>query len=254
MRFTDKVVIVTGAGSGIGKATAECFAAEGAKVVAGEIDATRLEALVKQLSDAGTKVVGVQGNVANAEDCKRLVNAAVENFGRLDVLVNNAGIMDHFEPVHELDDATWNRVLGVNLTGQMNTMRLAIPVMLAQGGGVIVNIASAAGMGGGFAGAAYTASKHGVVGLTRNTAVMYAKQGIRCVALCPGGVNTNIAQTIGPTPSQAGYAALGPGMATMPRGGEPVELASMVLAVAASDASFLNGAIIPVDGGWLAQG
>jgi NAD(P)-dependent dehydrogenase (short-subunit alcohol dehydrogenase family) len=119
---------------------------------------------------------------------------------------------------------------------------------------VIVNVASAAGLGGGFAGAAYTASKHGVVGLTRNTAVMYAKQNIRCVAVCPGGVATNIGQSIGASPSQAGYAALGPGMATMPRAGEPAELASVILFAASPDASFLNGAIIPVDGGWLAQG
>ncbi len=254
MRFTNKVVVVTGAGSGIGKATAECFASEGAAIVAGEIDQARLDALVSQLNSWGAKAVGVQGNVANAEDCKRLIDAAVENFGHLDVLVNNAGIMDHFEPVGEVDDATWNRVMGVNLFAHMYTMRLAIPIMLAQGGGVIVNVASAAGLGGGFAGAAYTASKHGVVGLTRNTAVMYAKQGIRCVAVCPGGVNTNISQSIGPTPSQAGYAALGPGMATMPRGGEPGELANAILFLASPEASFVNGAALPVDGGWLAQG
>lgn len=252
MRFTDKVVVVTGAGSGIGKASAEGFAAEGAAVVAGEIDAARLDALVSQLSAGGTKVVGVQGNVAVAEDCKKLIDAAVENFGRLDVLVNNAGIMDRFLPVAELDDAMWNRVLGVNLTGPMNTMRLAIPVMLAHGGGVIVNIASAAGLGGGFAGAAYTASKHGVVGLTRNTSLMYGKQGIRCVAICPGGVNTNIGA--GGMPSEAGYIALGPGLATMPRVGEPVEIANAVLFLASSEASFINGSVLPVDGGWWAQG
>jgi NAD(P)-dependent dehydrogenase (short-subunit alcohol dehydrogenase family) len=254
MRFADKVVIVTGAGSGIGKATAERFAAEGASVVAGEIVQERLDELVAQLKGQGAKIVGVQGNVASADDCKKLVDAAVENFGGLDVLVNNAGIMDQFQPVDELDDATWNRVLGVNLNGPMNTMRLAIPIMLEHGGGVIVNVASAAGLGGGFAGAAYTTSKHGLVGLTRSTAVMYAKRGIRCVAVCPGGVNTNIGQSIGQAPSQAGYAALGPGMATMPRAGEPVELANAILIAASSEASFLNGAIIPVDGGWLAQG
>jgi len=252
MRFTDKVVIVTGAGSGIGKATAEGFAAEGAAIVAGEIDQARLDALVDQLKAQGVKVVGVQGNVASADDCKRLVDAAVENFGRLDILVNNAGIMDRMLPVGELDDATWNRVLAVNLSGQMYTMRLAIPIMLAQGGGVIVNVASAAGLGGGFAGAAYTASKHGVIGLTRNTAVMYGKQNIRCVAICPGGVNTNIGA--GGMPSEAGYASLGAGLASMPRVGEPAELANAILFAASSEASFINGAIIPVDGGWTAQG
>jgi NAD(P)-dependent dehydrogenase (short-subunit alcohol dehydrogenase family) len=194
----------------------------------------------------------VQGNVASADDCKRLVDAAVENFGRLDILVNNAGIMDRMLPVGEVDDATWNRVLGVNLNGPMHTMRLAVPIMQAQGGGVIVNVASAAALGGGFAGAAYTASKHAVVGLTRNTAVMYGKQGIRCVAICPGGVKTNIGA--GGMPSQAGYATLGPGLATMPRVGEPIELANAILFAASDEASFLNGAIIPVDGGWTAQG
>ncbi len=253
MRFSDKVVVVTGAGSGIGKATAEGFAAEGAKVVAGEIDGSRLEALVSQLNATGARVVGVQGNVASAEDCKRLIDAAQANFGRMDVLVNNAGIMDRFLPVAELDDATWNRVLGVNLNGPMNTMRLAIPIMLAQGGGVIVNVASAAGLGGGFAGAAYTASKHGVVGLTRNTAVMYGKKGIRCVAICPGGVNTNIGLG-GTVPSELGYASLGPGLATMPRVGEPVELANVIMFLASPEAGFVNGAILPVDAGWLAQG
>lgn len=254
MRFSEKVVIVTGAGSGIGKAIAEGFAAEGAAVVAGEIDAQRLDELVNQLTAQGAKIVGVQGNVASAGDCKRLVDAAVENFGRLDILVNNAGIMDRFLPVGELDDETWNRVIGVNLNGPMYTMRLAIPVMLQQGGGVIVNIASAAGLGGGFAGAAYTASKHGVVGLTRSTAVMYAKQGIRCVAICPGGVKTNIGMGSGGAMSQAGYAALGASLATMPRVGEPEEIARAVLFVASPEASFINGAVLPADGGWWAQG
>jgi NAD(P)-dependent dehydrogenase (short-subunit alcohol dehydrogenase family) len=254
MRFKDKVVIVTGAGSGIGKATALQFAAEGAKIVAGEIDQVRLDALVAELKASGAEVVGVQGNVAKAEDCKRLVDAAVETFGGLDVLVNNAGIMDHFEPVAEVDDATWNRVMGINLNGPMYTMRLAIPIMLANGGGAIVNVASGAALGGAFAGAAYTASKHGVLGLTRNTAVMYSKQGIRCNAICPGGVATNISQSIGPTPSQAGFAALGPHMATMPRVGDPKELAATILFLASAEASYVNGVALPVDGSWWAQG
>lgn len=252
MRFQDKVVVITGAGSGIGKATAECFAAEGAKIVAGDIDAARLDTLKGQLGATGAQIVTVQGSVASVEDCQKLIDAAQQNFGRLDILVNNAGIMDRFLPVAELDDATWNRVLAVNLTGPMNTMRIAIPMMVAQGGGVIVNVASAAGLGGGFAGAAYTASKHGVVGLTKNTAVMYASQGIRCVAICPGAVNTGI--PLGGDPSQMGYAALGPGLKTIPRVGEPYELANAILLVASPDASFINGAALPVDGSWLAQG
>jgi NAD(P)-dependent dehydrogenase (short-subunit alcohol dehydrogenase family) len=252
MRFKDKVVIVTGAGSGIGKATTLLFAAEGAKIVAGEIDQARLDALVAELKEKGTEVVGVQGNVAKVEDCNKLVDTAREVFGTVDVLVNNAGIVDRFLPVGEVTDEVWNRVLGVNLNGPMYTSRRVIPIMLEQKKGVIINLSSAAGLGGGFAGVAYTASKHGVVGLTKNTAWMYGTSGIRCVAVAPGGVNTGI--PLGGDPSQFGYGRLGPNMATMPRVGEPGEIAAVIVFLASDDASFVNGAVIPVDGAWLAAG
>lgn len=252
MRFKDKVVIVTGAGSGIGKATTLLFAAEGAKIVAAEIDQARLDALVAELKAMGTEVVGVQGNVAKFEDCNKMVDTAKAVFGSVDVLVNNAGIVDQFLPVGEMTDEVWNRVLAVNLNGTMYTMRRAIPIMLEQKKGVIINLSSAAGLGGGFAGAAYTASKHGVAGLTKNTAWMYGTSGIRCVAVAPGGVNTGI--PLGGAPSQFGYSRLGPVLATMPRVGEPPELAAVIVFLASDDASFINGAVIPVDGAWLAAG
>ncbi len=252
MNFKDKVVVVTGAGSGIGKSVVQKFAAEGARIVAGEIDSARLDDLVKEISASGASIKGVLANVSKAEDGVKLIDTALSEFGGLDILVNNAGIMDAMTPVGDLTDELWSRVLGVNLNGVMFTMRRAIPVMLERGKGVIVNVASAAGLGGGFAGAAYTASKHAVVGLTKNTAVMYGKQGIRCVAVCPGGVKTAIG--FGGAPSDAGMAALGMGLQTMPRVGEPEELAAVILMAASDEASFLNGAIIPVDGGWTAQG
>jgi NAD(P)-dependent dehydrogenase (short-subunit alcohol dehydrogenase family) len=252
MRFENKVVVITGAGAGIGKATAAAFAAEGATIVAGEIDGARLNTLVTELSSKGTPVLGVLGNVAQVEDCNKLVDAAKSEFGRLDVLVNNAGIMDRFLPVTEVDDALWNRVLGVNLNGTMYTMRRAIPLMVEQGHGVIINITSAAGLGGGFAGAAYTTSKHAVIGLTKNSAVMYAKQGIRCLAVCPGAVSSGM--PLGGSPSQHGYAQLGPNLATIPRTGKPEEIASVIVLLASDEADFVNGAVIPVDGSWLAAG
>jgi len=252
MLFKDKVVIVTGAASGIGKATAQAFAAEGAKLVLGDVVGDKLTSTVEELKAGGAEVVGLVGNIADVNDANALVDLAKSRFGRLDILVNNAGIMDRFLPVGELTDDVWNRVFAVNVNGPMYTMRRAVPIMVEQGGGVIINVSSAAGLGGGFAGAAYTASKHAVVGLTKNTAVMYQKKGIRCVAIAPGAVNTGI--PLGGAPSEYGYGVLGPGMGTIPRVGEPFELANAILLVASEKASFINGAILPVDGSWLAGG
>lgn len=252
MRFKNQVVVITGAGAGIGKATAQLFAAEGAKIVAGEIDPDRLDALVAELKGKGAEIVGVVGNIASVIDSERLVDTAKQTFGRVDVLVNNAGIVDRFLPVGEMTDEVWKRVMGVNLDGPMYTMRRAIPLMLEQGKGVIVNVASTAGLGGGFAGAAYTASKHGLIGLTQNTAWMYANSGIRCVAVAPGGVKTSI--TLGGDPSPFGYDRLKPIFGTMPRSGEPEELARVIAFLASDEASFVNGAVVAADGGWTSGG
>lgn len=252
MLFKDKVVIVTGAAMGIGKAIATAFADEGATLVLGDIAADKLSATVEELKAKGPKVTGLAGDISKVDDANALVDLAKKTYGRVDVLVNNAGIMDRFMPVGEITDDIWNKVFGVNLYGQMYTMRRAVPIMVEQGSGVFVNITSAAGLGGGFAGAAYTASKHGVVGLVKNTALMYASKGIRVVGIAPGGVNSGI--SLGGAPSEFGYAMLAKSLATMPRAGEVNELANMVVLVASDKASFLNGAIIPVDGGWLAGG
>lgn len=252
MLFKDKVVLVTGAAMGIGKGIAEAFAAEGAKLVLGDVAAEKLAATAKELKAKGTEVSFLASNIADVNEANELVDLAKKNYHRVDVLVNNAGIMDRFLPVGEVTDEVWDKVLAVNLSGPMYTMRRAIPMMIEQGGGVIVNITSAAGLGGGFAGVAYTASKHGVVGLVKNTAWMYGAKGIRVVGIAPGGVNSGI--SLGGAPSEFGYAQLAKSLATMPRAGEVNELANMVVMVASDKASFLNGAVIPVDGGWLAGG
>ena len=166
-------------------------------------------------------------------------------------MVNNAGVIDLWQGVGELTNDAWERTLGVNLNGPMFTSRCAVPVMVKQGGGSIINVASNAGIGGGPAGAAYVASKHGLVGLTRNTAWIYAKDGIRCNAICPGGVATNILESsdlsrIDPK----GNERIRPYLSIMPGLGMPIDIANLALFLASDDSKFVNGAIIPADAGW----
>jgi NAD(P)-dependent dehydrogenase (short-subunit alcohol dehydrogenase family) len=253
MRLQDKVTVVTGAGSGIGLAIAKRFAAEGARVVAGDWNATRLEEAVTGIQRSGGTIVGAQGNIADEAAAEGLVDLAVSTHGRIDVLVNNAGVMDYMQGVGEVSDDVWRRVLGINLDGPMFTMRRAVPKMLEQGGGAIVNIASTAGIEGGAAGAAYTASKHALVGLTRNTAWIYATRGVRCNAICPGGTKTNIAETM---PRErldpSGAARAGAYAALIPATLEPEDIAALALFLASDDSRHINGAIIPADAGWTA--
>jgi NAD(P)-dependent dehydrogenase (short-subunit alcohol dehydrogenase family) len=253
MRLPGKVAVITGVGSGIGLAVAERFAAEGAEVVVGDWNAARLDAAVARLRANGGTVVGAQGDIADQATAEGLVDLAVATHGRIDVLVNNAGVMDYMQGVGELADDVWRRVLGINLDGPMFTMRRAVPRMVEQGGGAIVNIASTAGIRGGAAGAAYTASKHALVGLTRNTAWMYAPRGVRCNAICPGGTRTNIGETMPPERLDRGGAArAGAYAALIPVTLDPEDIAALALFLASDEARHVNGAIIPADAGWTA--
>ena len=252
-RLQGKVAVVTGAASGIGLAIATRFSAEGASIVAGDWNAQRLDAAVAGIQAAGGTITGAQGNIAEQAAAEGLIDLAVSTYGRLDVLCNNAGVMDYMQGVGELSDDIWRRVLGINLDGPMFTSRRAVPQMLIQGGGSIVNIASTAGIEGGAAGAAYTVSKHGLVGLTRNTAWMYAQQGIRCNAICPGATATNIQETM---PAErldsAGSARAGAYAALIPAVLDPADIAALALFLASDESRHINGAIIPADAGWTA--
>ena len=251
MRLENKVTVVTGAGSGMGRAMANLFAAEGAKVLAADWNAESLDEVVAEVRAAGGEITGVQGNVAVREDCERLIDAAVAAYGGVDVLCNNAGVMDLFQGVADLDDALWERVMGINVDGPMFLTRKVVPIMLARGGGSIVNTASAAGIGGGASGAAYTVSKHALVGLTRSTAWTYAMNDIRCNAMACGGVETNIMQSVDPSKlDPAGAARYGAYQALIPAMLKPEEIASLALFLASDEAKHVNGAIIPIDGGW----
>ena len=245
LRLKDKVAIITGAGSGIGHATAELFHREGARVLAVDRVALALSTLAED-----DRMQPVVADVSTQADDERVVSLAVDRFGRVDALCNVAGILDRLLPVGELTDEVWERVLAVNLTGPMRLMRAALPSMLRNGGGVIVNVSSIGGLFGARGGAAYAASKHGLIGLTKNVAATYGRDGIRAVAVCPGAVATSI--SMGGDPSPRGYDALKSTLPANPRAATPLEIANLILFLVSNDASFVNGAAIVADGGWTA--
>jgi NAD(P)-dependent dehydrogenase (short-subunit alcohol dehydrogenase family) len=252
-KLENNVSVVTGAGAGMGRAIALLFVAEGSKVVAADISQDRLDSLRKEIEATGAEVTTVLADVAREEDVDNMIRTAVEKYGTLDVLVNNAGIMDNFSPVGELDNATWERVMKVNVDGPFKAMRAAVNIFLARGSGVIVNIISVGGIQSARAGAAYTASKHALAGLTRNTGYMYAKAGIRCNGIAPGAVETSIAETIDFTKiTPLVNDRIMSGMVLNPRNGAPSEIAQAALFLASDDSSFVNAEVLVVDGGWSA--
>jgi NAD(P)-dependent dehydrogenase (short-subunit alcohol dehydrogenase family) len=250
MRLAGKVAIVTGAGAGIGRAIAQRFAAEGAIVVVSSRTTSEVDDVVSSIQVAGGKAHGVTTDVADARQVDALVKKAQEIKGHVDVLVNNAGIMDDFTPAADVTDELWRRVLAVNLDGPFYASRAVLPLMLKQGRGSIINVASIGGLQGGRAGAAYTASKHGLVGLTKNVAYMYAKTGVRCNAIAPGGVATTIGSKMHPHPF--GYERMAAGIGGAVRIGQPEEIADVAVFLATEASSLVNGAVLTADAGWTA--
>lgn len=244
-RFEGLTVLVTGAASGIGQAVALRVAREGGRVIATDLSQERLDELLHEYPQLD--LTAVAGDISDPADVARMIEAAA---GQLDGLVNNAGIMDDFTPVGEVSDGMWERVMRVNVTGTMLMSRAAIPLMLAAGRGSIVNVTSEAGLRGSAAGAAYTASKHAVIGLTRNTAVMYGLDGIRCNAVAPGATITNIQADFR---SERGARRLGPLMQTViPPPASAAQLAASISFLLSDDGSNINGVVLPSDGGWSA--
>ncbi|WIE65645.1 SDR family oxidoreductase [Curtobacterium sp. MCLR17_036] len=242
-RFAGTTIIVTGAGSGIGRATATRIANEGGRVIATDVVAERLDALRSELD--GFDVETVVGDVAATETIDALIAAAGE---RIDGLANVAGIMDAFLPPSEVDDATWDRVFSVNVTGPMRLTRAVLPLMIAAGRGAVVNVASEAALRASASGAAYTASKHAIAGLTKSVAFFHGPQGIRANAVAPGSVATNIE-----APMRSEYAAsrVGPLMqAVIPPIAQPEQLAAAITWLLSDDSANVNGVVLPSDGGW----
>lgn len=251
MKLQEKVAVVTGAASGMGKAIAILYAKEGAKVVVSDLNVEGAQAVVEEITANGGTAIAVSANIAKEEDVQNLIDTAVNTYGTLDILVNNAGIMDNFVPATEITDELWEKVIAVNTTGPMRTIRKSLPIFLEKGKGVIVNIASVGGLRGSVAGPTYTASKHAVIGLTKNVGFQYAKSGIRCNAIAPGGVNTNILTDFSKV-NQFGMEIASAGANTNPRAGEPEEIATVALFLASDDSSFVNGTVITADSGWSA--
>ena len=248
----DKIAVITGAASGIGKAIAMTYAKQGAKLVISDINLDGVKAVAQEITKKGGQAIAIKTDVAKKRDIDEMIDLAIDKYGKLDILVNNAGIMDNMQPVDEIDEATWRRIMDVNVFSVLFASKKAVQVFKKQAnGGVIINIASVGGIRGSRAGVMYTASKHAVIGITKNIAYMYAKTGIRCNAIAPGGVNTNISSCM-TNPSQFGMGRVMEGVANSPRMGEPEEIAGPALFLASDQSSLVNGAVLVADGGWTA--
>lgn len=248
---TGKVALVTGAGSGIGRASALTFAREGAKVVVADVAVEGGEETVRLIQQGGGEALFCKVDVSRAAEVEALIAKAVKTYGRLDCAYNNAGIEGSAATTTDYAEEEWERVIAINLKGVWLCMKYEIPYLLKQGGGAIVNTASAAGLVGFRGGAAYVASKHGVVGLTKTAALEYAKAGVRVNAVCPGAIDTPMMGRItGHRPQRAERMAAS---APVGRMGTPQEIAESVVWLCSEAASFVTGQAMAVDGGITAQ-
>ncbi len=253
--FADKVALVTGGGSGIGRASAIALAQAGAAVAVVDTDDQGAAGSVDAIQGDGGQALAVHCDVAFDAETRGAVARVVERFGRLDCAINNAGIQGDLSPTAECSVANWNRTLAVNLTGVWHCMRHEIPALLAAGGGAIVNVASNFGLVGSVGMPAYSASKHGVVGLTKTAALEYARAGIRVNALCPGPVQTPMVDKILRAKPEHAQGIIDAIVEREPVGrfGTPEEIADAALWLCSDGASFVTGAVLAADGGFVAQ-
>ena len=244
-RFTGKAVLVTGAAGGIGRAAAVAVAAEGARVAILDRTEAALEETRSSLEAVGADVVAIVCDIALPEQVAAAVDGTISRFGRLDVAFNNAGVENRPAPLHEIDIAEWDRILGVNLRGTFLCMRYEIAQMVRQGGGVVVNTSSGAGIRGVAGGASYAASKHAIIGMTRSAALDYAKLNIRVNAVLPGNIETSMMDRF-----TAGDIQKAIDLEPVGRLGKPEEIAEAVLWMASDLGGFVTGSSLVVDGGW----
>jgi NAD(P)-dependent dehydrogenase (short-subunit alcohol dehydrogenase family) len=254
MRFSNTVALITGGAAGIGRATAVAFAREGARVVVADVNSREGDETVRLIRDGGGDAIFVEANVASSVDWHRVIAETIREYGRLDVLFNNAGIEGTSAPIADYTEEDFDRVISVNLKGIWLGMRAAIPQMLKQGKGTIINTSSILGLVGFAAASAYTASKHAIIGMTKVAALEYSAQGIRVNAVCPAFIKTPMLDRgLGQLPNAQEILDQISTLHPVGRMGEPEEVASLVLFLASDDASFISGAAYLVDGGYTAR-
>jgi NAD(P)-dependent dehydrogenase (short-subunit alcohol dehydrogenase family) len=252
-KLENKIALITGVGSGIGKEIMLLFAKEGCKVIATDKSELRISELKKETSSFEGNLKLFNGDVCDPKHIDDLITNCLNAFGTIDILINNAGVMDNFEGVDAVDEAEWNKVFNINVHAPYRLMQRTIKLFLNKKSGNIINIASIGGLFGGRAGAAYTASKFALVGLTKNTGYLYAKKGIRCNAIAPGAVETHISETIDYSKlTEEIKDRIMPGLVLNPRNGKPIEIAKIALFLASEDSSFINGSVLVADEGWTA--
>jgi 3-oxoacyl-[acyl-carrier protein] reductase len=246
-RLEGTVALVTGAGQGLGRAIAQAFGAERASVAAVDINPETARETCASVSAAGGVAIALEADVSSRSSVAEMTATALQELGRVDVVCNNAGILDGFAPAGDVGDELWDRVIAVNLTGNFLVTRAMLPQMLERGSGTFVNIASMAGFIAGAGGAAYTASKHGVIGLTRQVSVDYGPRGVRANAICPGSMDTEMSREF-----LAREPAVLDIVNSVPAGrqGRPDEVAKLAVYLASEDSAFMHGAAVVIDGGW----
>lgn len=249
MRMENKVVILTGASSGIGEAAALRLAEEGAKVVVIARRFERLEELAAKAKGLAGEIYPLAGDMGNEEDIKKAVKTTVDKYGKVDVIVNNAGILDDFLSADNMKDEVWDRVINVNLTGPMKLIREAMPYMKEQKSGNIINISSVGGLFGAKGGIAYVSSKHAIIGMTKHIAAIFGDQGIRANVIAPGTIDTEIGGTVA-KPNMMVLDKVMKSAGVYPVQGEAVDIGNIILFLASDESRFINGATIVSDGGW----
>lgn len=249
MELTKKIAVVTGAGSGIGRASSLKLAQNGATVVLVDYNKETGEETLKLIKEQGGEGIFFQADVSKSEDVQNYVNKAVEVYGQIDIFFNNAGVIQRFAPFTTVEEAEFDRIMDINVKGVFLGLKYVLKVMEEQGSGSIINTASTAGIRPEHSVAVYSASKHAVIGLTKGAALEYANKGIRINALCPGGVQTALTAGVADQFAEGGYIPEEISTMRIGRYAEPNELAEMVAFLASDKASYMTGSVVLVDGG-----